>query len=248
MQPLLLSRIGAINGISWISSSTPTGLLLLATAFVLTSTIGLERQYRLKAAGFRTHALVGIGSTLFTLVSVYGFGNADAASAPIDPSRVAAQIVSGIGFLGAGVIFVRRNSISGLTTAASIWVTASIGMACGAGLPLIGLATTILYLLTVGPLGKIAHLFHSPIPKNRLIVRYQEGLGALRRTLSLAIERGYEAVLTDTRGIGRQNSSPCYEAVITLTARPGTIADPLLDDIAEIPGVISARLAAVDVD
>src|SRR5690606_33289865 len=84
------------------------------------------------------------------LVSAYGFESVMSESVILDPSRIAAQVVSGIGFLGAGVIFVRRNVVNGLTTAASIWVTAAIGMACGAGMPVIAIAAAGLHLLTVG--------------------------------------------------------------------------------------------------
>ena len=109
---------------------------------------GLEREIRQKSAGLRTHTLVGVGAALFVLISKYGFTDVLVPGEVIlDPSRVAAQIVSGIGFLGAGLIFVRRDSVRGLTTAASIWVTAAIGAACGAGLPWLAAATTVGYLI-----------------------------------------------------------------------------------------------------
>lgn len=95
-----------------------TQALLLVAAFVLSAIIGVERELRHKSAGARTHVLVGLGAALFTLVSVYGFASAEGVTR--DPARIAAQIVTGIGFLGAGVIFVRQNIVSGLTTAASI--------------------------------------------------------------------------------------------------------------------------------
>lgn len=107
--------------------------LLLAT-FVLCSLIGIERQVRQKSAGYRTHVLVGLGSCAFTLVSAYGFAFVLEPGAVADPSRIEAQIVSGIGFLGAGVIFKGRDVVRGLTTAATIWVPAAVGMACGAGM------------------------------------------------------------------------------------------------------------------
>ncbi|MFP3380477.1 MgtC/SapB family protein, partial [Bacillus sp. SIMBA_069] len=100
-----------------------TQLLLLALAFALSAIIGVERERRLKSAGLRTHILVGLGSALFTLVSAYGFVSLGLPAT--DPSRIAAQVVTGIGFVGAGVIFVNRGNVVGLTTAASIWVTAA---------------------------------------------------------------------------------------------------------------------------
>ena len=120
----------------------------LGAAFLLSALIGLEREVRQKSAGFRTYTLVGLASALFLLVSKYGFTDVLRAHAVVlDPSRIAAQIVSGIGFIGAGIIFVRGDAVRGLTTAASVWLTAAVGMACGAGLPLLALAATVAYFL-----------------------------------------------------------------------------------------------------
>src|SRR3984957_5040653 len=114
----------------------------LALALVLSASIGLEREIRQKSAGLRTHTLVGVGAALFMLISKYGFTDVVIPGQVIlDPSRVAAQIVTGIGFLGAGLIFVRQDAVRGLTTAAAIWVTAAIGAASGAGLPILAAVT-----------------------------------------------------------------------------------------------------------
>ncbi|MEY9932699.1 putative Mg2+ transporter-C (MgtC) family protein [Catenulispora sp. GP43] len=118
----------------------------LAVAFVLSSAIGLEREIRQKAAGLRTYTIVGLGAALFVLVSKYGFTDVLRPDLVVlDPSRVAAQIVSGLGFIGAGVIFMRRDSVRGLTTAAALWLTAGVGAAAGAGL---GLLRTVLDVCT----------------------------------------------------------------------------------------------------
>ena len=120
----------------------------LLLAGVLGAVIGLDREYRAKEAGFRTHFLVSLGSALFMIVSQYGFaGVLGEAGVGLDPSRVAAQIVSGIGFLGAGIIFIRNRAVSGLTTAAGIWATAGVGMAVGSGMYYIGIAVTVLIVL-----------------------------------------------------------------------------------------------------
>ena len=103
--------------------------LRLFVALLLGGLIGIEREYRSKEAGFRTHFLVAMGSALFCIVSQYGFG-----FDLKDSSRVASQVVSGIGFLGAGTIIFQKNVVRGLTTAAGLWVTAAIGLACGAGM------------------------------------------------------------------------------------------------------------------
>src|ERR1700722_12735195 len=130
-------------------STEPQGQALtqlgeLTLALVLSTLIGLEREIRMKSAGLRTHTLVGVSAALIMLVSKYGFMDVLAnGRVVLDPSRVAAQIVSGIGFIGGGVIFMRRDVVRGLTTAASVWLTAALGMACGAGLVVLAVATTI---------------------------------------------------------------------------------------------------------
>ena len=124
-------------------------VLRLALAGALGGVIGAEREYRGKVAGTRTHLLVALGSALMLLVSQHGFG------AQGDPGRVAAQIVSGIGFIGAGAIMVDRQSVHGLTTAAGIWVAAGIGMATAAGLYGLAIATTILALVGLEVFGII---------------------------------------------------------------------------------------------
>src|ERR1700760_3184111 len=105
----------------------------LGLALALSASIGLDRELRQKSAGLRTHTLVGVGSALFMLISKYGFTDVLVrGEVVLDPSRVAAQIVSGIGFIGGGLIFVRRDVVRGLTTAAVVWVAAAVGAACGA--------------------------------------------------------------------------------------------------------------------
>lgn len=105
--------------------------------------IGYERRNQNKGAGIRTHAILAVGAALIMVVSKYGFDD----TAKYDASRIASQIVSGVGFLGAGLIFVRNDNVSGLTTAAGIWTTAGIGMCVGAGMYMIGVASTILVVL-----------------------------------------------------------------------------------------------------
>lgn len=123
-------------------------ILRIFIAALLGGAVGLEREYRDKAAGFRTHFLVALGSSLFMIISAYGFSDALVSTEHrLDVSRVAAQVVSGIGFIGAGTIIFQKNAVRGLTTAASIWVTAAIGLACGAGMFELAAAATFLVLL-----------------------------------------------------------------------------------------------------
>lgn len=121
----------------------------LIAAAVLGAVIGIERERHEHPAGIRTHMLVSIGSAAFTVLSIYSFGQGS------DPGRVAAQIVTGIGFLGAGSILKGGGTIHGLTTAASLWVVAAVGMAAGAGAWGVAVATTIIVLISLWPLQEI---------------------------------------------------------------------------------------------
>jgi putative Mg2+ transporter-C (MgtC) family protein len=130
-------------------------LLRIVVAAVLTGAIGMERELRERAAGLRTHMLVGVGSALFTIVSAYAWGEfrfSTAEGIVFDPTRIAAQIVTGIGFLGAGAIIRQGLSVRGLTTAAGLWVVAAIGMAAGAGYYSAAAITTGVVLVGLGPL------------------------------------------------------------------------------------------------
>lgn len=131
-------------------------ILRLALAGALGALIGLEREYRAKEAGMRTHFLVALGSSLIMLVSQYGFGDKCA-----DASRVAAQIVSGIGFIGAGTIMMNKQIVRGLTTAAGLWVAAGIGMAIGGGLYVIGAVTTVFTLIGLELFQVLFQRFHA---------------------------------------------------------------------------------------
>ena len=127
-------------------------LFRLLVAALFGFVLGIEREYIGKPAGMRTYALVSLGSALFTLISKFGF--ADTVSAAFDPSRVAAQIVSGIGFLGAGVIVLQGIKLRGVTTASGIWVSAAIGMAVGTGLYLIALTATLVAVVLMAIMRK----------------------------------------------------------------------------------------------
>lgn len=120
----------------------------LGSAFLLSAAIGLEREIRRKSAGLRTYTIVGTTAALFLLISKYGFMDVLANDRVVlDPSRVAAQIVTGIGFIGAGLIFVHGDKVRGLTTAATAWLVTGVGMACGADLLLLALGVTVAYFV-----------------------------------------------------------------------------------------------------
>lgn len=132
-------------------SSIITDLLIrIALAGLLGGLIGIERQLRAKEAGLRTHVLVGIGSAMFMIVSKYGFEDIIRENhVDLDPSRIAAQVVSGMGFLGAGTIIIQKQIVKGLTTAAGMWVTAAIGLVIGSGLYEIGIYGAFLTLIVL---------------------------------------------------------------------------------------------------
>lgn len=129
--------------------------LRLTVGLVLGAIIGFERELHRQPAGFRTHSLVSLGAALFTVVSAYGFSGD-----LVDPTRIAAQIVSGIGFIGAGTILQHRGHIRGLTTAASLWSVAAIGTAAGAGLYSVSVVGTVLILIVLSLLDRVEALTH----------------------------------------------------------------------------------------
>lgn len=218
----------------------------LALALALSAAIGLERELSQKSAGLRTYTLVGLGSALFMIISKYGFFDVlDPETVVLDPSRVAAQIVSGIGFIGAGLIFVRRDSVRGLTTAAGVWLTAAVGAACGAALTLLAIATTVAYFAVVFALSPLARrLPASPYAPSAVRVVYADGRGVLRRVLAACTARDFKVadVNVDRRD---QPDRPGAVAVALEVHGPGAVAD-LAAELGEIDGVFS--VAAGDVN
>lgn len=199
----------------FISESTVTELQLLGLTFVLAAIIGFERQFHQKSAGLTTHVLVALGSATFTLVSAYGFSHVLQQDVNLDPSRIAAQIVSGIGFLGAGVIFMRRDVVRGLTTAATIWVAAAVGMACGAGMPILAMTVTALHLVLLLGLSPLVAKIPGRDHKRIVNITYIDGAGVLRSVLASATEMGYTTSILGSRSfIGKDD-----QALVTLRAR-----------------------------
>jgi putative Mg2+ transporter-C (MgtC) family protein len=161
--------LNALPTLNWYEA-----LLRLALAGVLGGLIGLERELRERGAGLRTHLLVSVGAALFTIAGAYGFGGVR-----VDPTRVAAQIVTGVGFLGAGAIIRQGFSVRGLTTAATLWVVAAVGLAAGAGYYSGAVITTALVLLALWPLRILAFriLRRFRADDGRLLVELPVGTG-----------------------------------------------------------------------
>lgn len=214
----------------------------LGLALGLSSAIGLEREMRQKSAGLRTHTLVGVGAALFMLISKYGFDDVlDAGTVVLDPSRVAAQIVSGIGFIGAGLIFVRRDAVRGLTTAAGVWLTAAIGTACGASLSILAVAATVAYFVVVFAVSPLSRwLPASPFAPSAVRVTYADGRGVLRRVLAACTNRDFKvADVTVTRPKSASPDGHLEAVAVSLEIHgKGSVAD-LAGELGEIDGVMS---------
>lgn len=161
--------------------SVPDELARLLVATILGAVIGFERERGERAAGLRTHALVASASALMMLVSAFGFADAVTASRTIvlDPSRIAAQVVSGVGFLGAGSIILRKDTVQGLTTAGSIWMVAGIGLACGAGMYVAAGAATLLALVTLLGLKAVERRLFAHKRMAHITLRVQRSSGQL---------------------------------------------------------------------
>ena len=142
----------------------------LVVASLMGVIIGLEREYRSKEAGYRTHFLVALGSALMMIVSQYGFSEVlETDLVRLDPSRLASQVVSGIGFIGAGtIILLQKQIVRGLTTAAGIWATSGIGLAIGAGMYVMGITATVLFLIGV----EVLNYFFKGISLRSMIVEF----------------------------------------------------------------------------
>jgi putative Mg2+ transporter-C (MgtC) family protein len=248
-------RFGELAGQGWLQISE------LGLAFALSALIGVEREIRAKSAGLRTHTLVGLAAALIMIVSKYGFGDVLSERIVLDPSRVAAQIVTGIGFIGGGLIFVRRDSIRGLTTAAIVWLTTAVGMACGAGLPVLALFVTALHFMVIFAFPYIVER----LPKSRwtpspLQVSYEDGRGILREVLVVCtqqdfavsrvrVERQSSVDPSNANEGGSASPSAGQKRVVTVALEvQGTRSvAKLASRLAEISGVVSVNAGDINV-
>jgi putative Mg2+ transporter-C (MgtC) family protein len=215
-------------------------LLRLALAAVLGGLVGIERELREREAGLRTHLLVSVGSALFTIISAYGFHEFLASGQAVvraDPTRIAAQIVTGIGFLGAGAIIRQGLSVRGLTTAATLWVVAAIGMATGAGYYSGAVITTALVLVSLWPLRIAAyHLMRRfRVEHGRLIVELHTGTSA--GALIDAVEK--TGVGIETIEVSQEGDRRRVEFDVTLPENRRTPA--LVARLADVDDVLDVR-------
>ena len=204
----------------------------LLLAGVLGAVIGLDREYRAKEAGFRTHFLVALGSALFMIVSQYGFSGVLAgADVKLDPSRVAAQVVSGIGFLGAGTIIFQKQVVRGLTTAAGLWATAGIGLAVGGGMYWVSVCATV---LTLFGLEILTLLFKSVGIRNALFAFSTASREELKKISGEVLRRGHRVISYTTREEERDGHT-LYRVTLVVRIRKQSDERSLFEFIQSLP-------------
>lgn len=189
-------------------------ILRIVIAGALGIAIGFERQYRAKDAGIRTHFLVAIGSALFMIISQWGFDSSVGAPGirSADPSRVAAQVVSGIGFIGAGTIMMQKQFVRGLTTAAGLWVASAIGMACGGGLYILSIVTAVLTLICL----ELFQIFFISIKTQATQLVYSSLDYADLQRVTDAINREGDQIMSCSISQMNDGPAPRYRFKITL--------------------------------
>ncbi|MBB3606852.1 putative Mg2+ transporter-C (MgtC) family protein [Mycolicibacterium sp. BK556] len=207
-------------------------ILELLIAFVLTALIGLEREIHGKSAGLRTQAIVGTASALILIVSKYGFFDVlSAGTVEVDPSRVAAQIVSGIGFLGAGLIITRQGAVHGLTTAAAIWECAAIGMAAAAGLVKLAIIVTVLHFVIILAFNPLSRRLTARLAGSvRLRITYESDRGILSHILATCDKHQWS--------LSELSSDPDGGVLLTLS---GAKIQHAPATVAGVPGVTAVR-------
>lgn len=216
-----------------------SGRLVLAA--ILGAAIGLERELHDHPAGMRTHLLVSLGSAMFAVISAYGYSSFFAANptAQDNPQRIAAQIVSGIGFLGAGAIIQAGRWVRGLTTAASLWATAAIGLAVGSGEYILSLVGTFLIVLSLGPLNWLIARRRGESEQVLRLRLETTGLGALGNVTATAVRAGGEVSKVESRKIGKGRYE--MELLLRLPNRvSATEVVSTLDGIADVEVVDSS--------
>ena len=213
----------------------------LVLAAIFGTIIGLDREYREKEAGFRTHFLVSLGSALMMIVSQYGFSEIlthDGVS--LDPSRIAAQVVSGIGFIGAGTIIFNHQIVRGLTTAASLWATAGIGLTAGAGMSWLALAATILALVALEGLSLV---FRSLGSRRMVVVFSASDRAGVADTLDRIRTDGYMVVSYEVVPQVVGGDGITYRVTMVVKAKPGSDNNQLLALLRENTDIIVERIA-----
>ena len=214
-------------------------MLRLLVAGILGAIIGLDREYLAKEAGYRTHFLVSLGSALIMIVSQYGFQEIiKENSVTLDPSRVAAQVVSGIGFIGAGTIILQKQIVRGLTTAAGIWATAGIGLAVGAGMYAIGIATTVLTLIG---LELLSYIFKSVGMKSSMIAFSTNNKDTLKQIADRFNSKDYMIVSYEMQTL-HPGEMESYQVTMVIKSKRNNDEGHLLSLMQNFPDVTVQRI------
>ena len=192
-------------------------ILRLFVAGALGTVIGLDREYRAKEAGYRTHFLVSLGSALIMIVSQYGFMEVvKMEGIDLDPSRVAAQVVSGIGFIGAGTIILQKQIVRGLTTAAGIWATSGIGLAIGAGMYMVGILST---LFALAGLEVLSVCFKSMGMRNMMVEFSTRSEESLKQVTEIFRSKDYIIVSYEMKEYPTPDQGMIYQVSMVIKAK-----------------------------
>lgn len=208
-------------------------LFRLILAAVLSGAIGFEREFHGRAAGFRTHILLCVGSTLVMLTSMHIF-DIYVGRVEVDPARIAAGVITGIGFLGAGAIMHFRSAVRGLTTAASLWVVAGLGLAVGSGLYFGAIVTTLLTIVTLMVFSKIEKVMIRRYWYRTLVIEMKEGAGILKNIRELLSE--YKCDITDFE-VDKISDGGKMVLMVGLKLTETSYLSQLVVDIGHVDGV-----------
>lgn len=214
-------------------------IIRLCVAGFCGTVIGLDREYRVKDAGFRTHFLVALGSALMMIVSQYGF--ADILTHPgvgLDPSRIAAQVVSGIGFIGAGTIIIHRQLVRGLTTAASLWATAGIGLAAGGHMYIVAAAATLLTLFAL----EVLTLIFGRLGRRRIMLVFSAADRKVIDAMFNELQSKEYAVISYEVEAQRGPDGVVYRATLVVRAKGNSDEERYVDLLRENPDVTIERI------
>ncbi|HEX7056728.1 MAG TPA: MgtC/SapB family protein [Bacilli bacterium] len=219
----------------------------LFLAMVLGGLVGWEREQSNRAAGFRTHILVCIGSALLMLLSIYGFSDfAEEINVRIDPARMAAQVITGIGFLGAGVIIYNGLSITGLTTAASLWVVAAIGLSIGAGFYFAASLCTALVLFNLMVLNKVEKRLFRAKKLHVIKIKTEDKPGNLGEITEVLKMHNTEIRRLTTEHIPNEGSSaPIFQIAFTVRLPAELPLVELIEKLRKMPGVLELNVDQV---
>lgn len=215
-------------------------LFRLVLASILSGVVGFEREFHGRSAGFRTHILLCVGSTLIMLTSIYIF-DLYIGRVPLDPARLAAGVVTGIGFLGAGTIMRYKASVRGLTTAASLWVVTGIGLAVGTGLYFGAVVTSVIAVIALMFFGKLEHVMIRKDWYKTLFIETKDGTAQLKTIRDVLSE--YECEITDFQ-VGQSSDGSNMVLKVGLKLSTSRYNDQIIKDVAGLEGIKGVKWEA----